>query len=183
MQAPTPPGLPLLTAIIMVAEDSRDELQEFLARVGGQIIMLTSAGPAPETMSLAQDLLQEQLLPDGTSHLGSAGLGRGSRMVREIPHSAGPAWLLSPNRRDLRRPDGRLCGLTTAEYEALFLLHAAAPAEISRAELAQRVLGRAYRAGDRAIDTLIYKLREKIGADVIVTLRGRGYAFAEFPVN
>jgi len=73
--------------------------------------------------------------------------------------------------------------LTTAEYEALFLLHAAAPAEISRAELAQRVFGRAYRAGDRAIDTLIYKLREKIGADVIVTLRGRGYSFAQFPVN
>ena len=40
-----------------------------------------------------------------------------------------------------------------------------------------RVLGRPHRAGDRAVDILVHKLRGKLGSGAIVTIRGAGYAF------
>lgn len=184
LRLPAPAGPPALTVLIMVAEERRGELNEFLARIGGQIIILNSDGQALETTLHGHGSPSNPLLRAADSYPGSAagpGATDACKSAAAVPHSIVQAWYFLQNRRDLRRPDGRLCGLTTAEYEALSLLHAVTPVEMSRAELAQRVFGRAYRVGDRAIDTLIHKLREKIGADAIVTLRGRGYAFAEFP--
>jgi len=90
-------------------------------------------------------------------------------------------WSLSYQKRQVFRPDGRSCGLTTAEYELLLLLLRRGHEPASRMEISMPVLGREHRAGDRAVDILIHKLRGKLGTDAIVTIRGAGYAFAALP--
>jgi DNA-binding response OmpR family regulator len=107
---------------------------------------------------------------------------------RADPHPPAGAprsgWILCPARRELHRPDGSLCHLTTAEFDALSLLHAAKGRVVSRAALCRQVFGRALRPGDRAVDTVIRKLRRKIqpgdGPDCIKTVRPTGYAFVGF---
>jgi DNA-binding response OmpR family regulator len=70
--------------------------------------------------------------------------------------------------------------LTTAEFNLLerFLLKAGTT--ISRDELAAAALGRQYGAGaDRNVDTLVSKLRRKLGGDDrIKTVRNAGYLYA-----
>jgi DNA-binding winged helix-turn-helix (wHTH) protein len=90
-------------------------------------------------------------------------------------------WSLSPEKRQVFRPDGRSCGLTTAEYDLLLLLLRRGHEPASRMEISVPVLGRPHRPGDRAVDILIHKLRGKLGTDAIVTIRGAGYAFAALP--
>lgn len=90
-------------------------------------------------------------------------------------------WAISELRRDVVRPDGSGCGLTTAEFGVLRELAKASGAAVSRGELSKRVFGRPLHPGDRAVDTVICKLRQKLGPGVIVTVRPAGYAFAGFP--
>lgn len=93
-------------------------------------------------------------------------------------------WNFSAQRRELRRPDGSLCPLTTAEFEALHALHEAMGCAVSRSALSERVFRRPYDANDRAVDTVIRKLRRKIDEPdeprVIKTVRPVGYMFAGF---
>jgi DNA-binding response OmpR family regulator len=97
----------------------------------------------------------------------------------------GPArigrWSLSPEQRQVFRPDGRSCGLTSAEYHVLVLLLRRGHKPASRTEISLPVLGRPHRDGDRAVDILVHKLRSKLGPGAIVTIRGAGYAFAALP--
>lgn len=105
------------------------------------------------------------------------------------PHQVGirrPAgWRLSIERRELLRPSGTPCKLTSAEFETLRLLYEEAGKPVSRSTLCERVFGRPFRPGDRAIDTVVKKLREKLepGEDArsIKTVRPIGYVFTGFP--
>lgn len=94
-------------------------------------------------------------------------------------------WTLSRRLRELRRPDGSLCRLTTAEFETLLILQAAAGKPVRRVTLCERVFGRPYRPGDRAADTVVKKLRQKLEPDqeprIIKTVRPLGYVFTGFP--
>lgn len=94
-------------------------------------------------------------------------------------------WVLSRERRELRRPDGRDCGLTTAEFETLRILVDRRSQPVSRKELMQRVFQRPWKADDRAVDTVVRKLRRKIagaaGDRVIKAVRPMGYVFVGFP--
>lgn len=89
-------------------------------------------------------------------------------------------WTMLDAQRDLLRPDGARCRLTTAEFGVLSLLVAGQGATVSRMQLSRDVFGRPQSPGDRAVDTVIYKLREKLGVLTIVTVRPVGYAFAGF---
>jgi two-component system OmpR family response regulator len=89
-------------------------------------------------------------------------------------------WTISDARRDVIRPDGRPCGLTTAEFGILRELAVAQGEAVSRADLSEHVFGRPMNPGDRAVDTVICKLRQKLSPGVIVTVRPAGYAFAGF---
>jgi two-component system response regulator CpxR len=86
---------------------------------------------------------------------------------------------LSPAARVAER-GGRALDLTTAEFDLLhhLLLHAGTP--VSRDALAQAALGRAGGIGtERNVDTLVSKLRRKLGADdLIKTVRNVGYLYA-----
>lgn len=107
---------------------------------------------------------------------------RPSERVAAEPGRGG--WRFLPDRRELRAPDGTLCHLTTAEFEALRILHDHLGEAVSRAALCREVFGRAQRPGDRAVDTVIRKLRRKIqppgGPECIKTVRPVGYVFVGF---
>jgi two-component system OmpR family response regulator len=107
------------------------------------------------------------------------------------PQSAAPSararWRFSPSERLLCDPSGQPVRLTSSEFELLHLLHERQGQPVSREECHRLVLRRPYRVEDRAIDTLVAKLRSKIeperaGQRRIHALRGVGYVFVGFDV-
>jgi len=92
-------------------------------------------------------------------------------------------WRLIPERRQLLRPDGSECPLTTAEFDLMHLLAESMGKPVSREVIASKVFRRPFRAEDRTVDNLVLRLRRKLGAtqqDSIKTIRGAGYLFAGF---
>lgn len=70
---------------------------------------------------------------------------------------------------------GRPITLTAQEYRLFaYLLHAM-PRIVSRTELSEHVYARDQQPDSNVIDVQISRLRRKLGADVIETLRGQGY--------
>lgn len=108
--------------------------------------------------------------------------GQAPAVAAGVPAAGG--WQLSLARRELKRPDGTLCPLTTAEFEALRVLHEANGEAVSRAVLSLQVFRRPFDPTDRAVDTVVRKLRQKVdrenGDRVIKTVRSIGYMFAGF---
>lgn len=81
------------------------------------------------------------------------------------------------------RAAGKLLDLTTVEFDVLQILMSAAGTSVSREELVERALGRAFSVFDRSIDNHLSALRRKLGpdaegADRIKTVRGIGYMYA-----
>jgi DNA-binding response OmpR family regulator len=92
-------------------------------------------------------------------------------------------WRLMPDRRQLLRPDGGECPLTTAEFDLMALLVASRGRPIARDVIAEAVFRRPFRAEDRTVDNLVLRLRRKLGPsqqDSIRTVRGAGYLFGGF---
>jgi DNA-binding response OmpR family regulator len=92
-------------------------------------------------------------------------------------------WRLIPQRRQLLRPDGSECSLTTAEFDLMSMLIDTRGKAVSRDAVAQTVFRRPFRAEDRTVDNLVLRLRRKLGPaqqDCIKTVRGAGYMFAGF---
>ena len=74
--------------------------------------------------------------------------------------------------------------LTTVEFDLLHMLLAAAGRVVTREDISQRVLGRAFDPFDRSIDVHIGKVRRKLGDPLdgderIKTIRGVGYIYAQ----
>lgn len=78
----------------------------------------------------------------------------------------------------VRLPD-REVGLPRKEFELLALLMSRPGKVFSRNEIFQFVWGNDIIVGDRTIDVHIRKLREKIGDEIIHTIKGVGYKFME----
>jgi DNA-binding response OmpR family regulator len=102
------------------------------------------------------------------------------------PRPAPPErWTLHPERRELRGHDGATCLLTAAEFVTLRILNERRGQPVGRPELMGAVFGRLWKPEDRAIDTLIRKLRHKIdpmgGDGGIKAVRANGYVFVGFP--
>ena len=95
-----------------------------------------------------------------------------------------PSWRLVGIEHRLYTPDGTTVPLTGTEFSVLEHLAKAAGQPVRREELTQQVLQRPYQPDDRSIDNLIYQLRQKIsaagGGEVIIAMRGQGYAFTGF---
>jgi two-component system alkaline phosphatase synthesis response regulator PhoP len=69
------------------------------------------------------------------------------------------------------------CGLAKKEFELLTLLASKPGKVFKRKEILMKVWGSDVIVGDRTIDVHIRKLREKIGNDYILTMKGVGYKF------
>jgi two-component system OmpR family response regulator len=120
-------------------------------------------------------------------------LARIRAVLRRAEWGAGPSeaaavlaldgWRLLAERRQLLRPDGGECPLTTAEFDLVQLLVERRGRPVSRDAIADAVFGRPFRPEDRTVDNLVLRLRRKLdGADpqAIRTVRGAGYMFAGF---
>lgn len=92
-------------------------------------------------------------------------------------------WTINLAQRRVVSHDGRRENLTRGEFELLVSLVRRPGVVLSRDRLMQNVSHRAWDPGDRTIDVLISRLREKLEADpknpeLIVTVRGEGYLLA-----
>ncbi len=72
---------------------------------------------------------------------------------------------------------GREIILAKKEFELLLLLASKPGRVFLRNEILQRVWGTEVIVGDRTIDVHIRKIRQKIGLDLITTVKGVGYKF------
>lgn len=92
-------------------------------------------------------------------------------------------WTLVPQSRELVDPEETLVPLSGAEFALLMALASRPGRVLSRDQLLDLARGRDARAFDRSIDTLVSRLRRKLGDDsrepqIIKTVRGDGYLFA-----
>ena len=92
-------------------------------------------------------------------------------------------WLLDINRRELVDEEGVGLSLSTAEFDLLRVFLERPQRVLSRDQLLDLARGREAVAFDRAIDTLVSRLRRKIEADaseprLIKTVWGGGYTLA-----
>jgi DNA-binding response OmpR family regulator len=86
-------------------------------------------------------------------------------------------WQLAPHRRALvSKTDGQSLPLTGAEFDLLRLLETAGGGAVDRDTISRTVFRRPWRVEDRAVDGLIKRLRRKLQADAIASVRGVGYA-------
>ena len=91
-------------------------------------------------------------------------------------------WRLDPRRRELFAPEGERISVSEAEFDLLVTLASMPQRVVSRALLLENSRGRQSGQGDRSVDVLISRLRQKLGsasngADMIRTVRGLGYVF------
>lgn len=96
---------------------------------------------------------------------------------------AGGHWRLVRHRRELYRPDGTECRLTTAEFDLFCLLVDAGPGPVTREAICRDVFRRRWHGEDRTVDNLVVRLRRKLDDEAhatVRTLHGRGYAFVGF---
>jgi two-component system, OmpR family, alkaline phosphatase synthesis response regulator PhoP len=73
--------------------------------------------------------------------------------------------------------DDRMVVLPRKEFELLYLLATKPSKVFSREEIFAKVWGSDVIVGQRTIDVHVRKIREKIGVDVIHTVKGLGYKF------
>ena len=90
---------------------------------------------------------------------------------------------IDPATRTVLR-NNTLVDLTTVEFDLLHTLLSAAGRVVTREDISQRVLGRAFDPFDRSIDVHIGKVRRKLADDAadderIKTVRGVGYIYAQ----
>jgi len=105
-------------------------------------------------------------------------------LLRRAQRSAGPSQLIvcgpiqiDPERREVRR-DAQLVHVTPTEFELLRRLALRPGIVFSREQLLEQVWGYADgSAGTRTVDSHVAALRRKLGADVLRTVQGIGYAF------
>lgn len=79
------------------------------------------------------------------------------------------------------RKGGQTIVLPRKEFALLELLHSQPGKLFTRDEIYSSVWGNKVVVGDRTIDVHIRKLRQKIGEDHIVTVKGMGYKFLHAP--
>ncbi|MFP5362239.1 MAG: response regulator transcription factor [Thermoleophilia bacterium] len=92
------------------------------------------------------------------------------------PIAAGPVTI-DPERREVRR-HGRLVHLTPIEFALVHRLALRPGIVFAREQLLEEVWGYADgSAGARTVDSHVAALRRKLGADVVRTVQGVGYAF------
>ena len=83
---------------------------------------------------------------------------------------------IDPQRR-LVRQAGHTVDLTPMEFDILLLL-ARRPGQVFTArQIYEAVAADSYDASWTGISSMVYKLRRKLGADIIETVRGHGYKF------
>jgi two-component system OmpR family response regulator len=103
-------------------------------------------------------------------------LGRRGTTLHAVVHEHGGVTLDFSARRAL--VDGQEAAITSREWSILQALAQRNGRVIARHELLDSVWGDDGEASSASLDVLIARIRRKLGADVIRTVRGQGYALA-----
>jgi len=85
-------------------------------------------------------------------------------------------WRLLAAGRVLESPRGEPQRLTSAEYALITMLASAAGEAVDRSAISERVFRRPWRSDDRAVDSLVKRVRRKLPPDAIQSVRSVGYA-------
>jgi two-component system OmpR family response regulator len=182
----------LVLDLMMPGEDGLTLCRELRAKSRLPIIMLTAMGEETDRIigleMGADDYLAKPFNPREL-------LARIKAVMRRTQVEPQPApetltrdlrfdrWLLDINRRELVDEEGVGLSLSTAEFDLLRVFLERPQRVLSRDQLLDLARGREAVAFDRAIDTLVSRLRRKLERDpknpeLIKTIWGGGYLFA-----
>lgn len=182
----------LVLDLMMPGEDGLTLCRELRAKSSLPIIMLTAMGEETDRIigleMGADDYLAKPFNPREL-------LARIKAVMRRTQFEPQPAaetltrdlrfdrWLLDINRRELVDEEGVGLSLSTAEFDLLRVFLERPQRVLSRDQLLDLARGREAVAFDRAIDTLVSRLRRKLERDpknpeLIKTIWGGGYLFA-----
>ena len=100
------------------------------------------------------------------------------RLDAEAPPQGERALTIDRNRYLIMK-DGQEIILPRKEFNLLALLYSKPQKVFSREEIYDTVWGNDVVVGDRTIDVHIRKLREKIGEEHIITIKGIGYKYQD----
>ncbi len=178
--------------LMMPGEDGLTLCRNLRVKSDIPVIMLTAMGEETDRIigleMGADDYLAKPFNPRELLARIKAVLRRvdhaGEHKPRDVPERlVFLGWTLLPDARELIDPDQTLVPLSTAEF-ALLITFVTRPGRVlSREQLLDLARGRDAHAFDRAIDTLVSRLRRKLGDEsrnpqIIKTVRGGGYLFA-----
>ena len=93
----------------------------------------------------------------------------------EAPLLFGPLQI-DPQRRLVRQAD-QTVDLTPMEFDILLLLVRRPGQVFTARQIYEAVAADSFDASWTGISSMVYKLRRKLGADIIETVRGHGYKF------
>ncbi|MGN5138356.1 response regulator [Aeromonas sp. 164P] len=182
----------LVLDLMMPGEDGLTLCRELRVKSNLPIIMLTAMGEETDRIigleMGADDYLAKPFNPREL-------LARIKAVMRRTQADNQPAaetltrdlrfdrWLLDINRRELVDEDGVGLSLSTAEFDLLKVFLERPQRVLSRDQLLDLARGREAVAFDRAIDTLVSRLRRKLERDpknpeLIKTIWGGGYMFS-----
>ena len=182
----------LVLDLMMPGEDGLTLCRELRVKSNLPIIMLTAMGEETDRIigleMGADDYLAKPFNPREL-------LARIKAVMRRTQAETQPAaetltrdlrfdrWLLDVNRRELVDGDGVGLSLSTAEFDLLKVFLERPQRVLSRDQLLDLARGREAVAFDRAIDTLVSRLRRKLerepkNPELIKTIWGGGYLFA-----
>jgi two-component system phosphate regulon response regulator OmpR len=179
----------------LVQEDGLDIARQIRARLAIPIVMVTGKGDVVDRvvgLEIGADdyiskpfHLREVLARIRTVLRRSKPAGTDPASPKAVsgrqPEYHFEGWRLDPVKRELFAPSGTACNLTTAEFDLLVLLVKRSGQVLERDTIMTALKGQEWAANDRAIDTMVARLRKKVGGDspsLIKTVRNIGYQFA-----
>jgi two-component system, OmpR family, response regulator len=178
--------------LMMPGEDGLTLCRNLRVESNIPVIMLTAMGEETDRIigleMGADDYLAKPFNPRELLARIKAVLRRMSNLpdqpFQEVPdHLTFLGWTLLPIARELIDPEQTLVPLSTAEFTLLMVFVTRPGRVLTRDQLLDLARGRESRAFDRAIDTLVSRLRRKLRdqprtPQIIKTIRGGGYLFA-----
>ncbi|MEB6643026.1 response regulator [Aeromonas caviae] len=182
----------LVLDLMMPGEDGLTLCRELRVKSRLPIIMLTAMGEETDRIigleMGADDYLSKPFNPRELLARIKAVMRRTQAESLPVPETLTrdlrfDRWLLDVNRRELVDEEGVGMSLSTAEFDLLKVLLERPQRVLSRDQLLDLARGREAVAFDRAIDTLVSRLRRKLERDpknpeLIKTIWGGGYLFA-----
>jgi two-component system, OmpR family, torCAD operon response regulator TorR len=107
----------------------------------------------------------------------------GNSITIDQPVKRFSGWSFDTRTRRLVSPAGARCNLTRAEFELLHAFVDRPNMVLTRERLLSLITHRSWDPGDRTVDVLVRRLRQKVENDpkhpeIIVTAHGEGYVFA-----
>jgi DNA-binding response OmpR family regulator len=173
---------------IILGEDADEVARIVLLEAGADDCLVMPVSPR-EILARIRALLR-RLDPASRDPASLAPVPRADREPAAAANRVdlGQGWTLCHKRRDLYRPGGERCLLTTAEFDLLDCLVQRAGTAVTREDICRIVYRRPYWAEDRSVDNLVVRLRRKLETDtrrpeVLHTIRSMGYMFAGFPTS